>query len=331
MSDRLHIPAEDAPHELTFMQWPNNAEVYQERWFLDHVQNTILRIANQISEFEPVILLAPQSEHTRIKGQISSSVELWDIPTDDLWARDSGPIFARSNNGDLAVMQIQFNGWGNKQTHSADGLIAKRVAERLDLPLLPTGLIGEGGGVDHDADGLIIAHQSSWKNDNRNPNMPLEEITERLLKAYGGNRVIWAPGLWDLDITDYHIDSLARLTAPNQVLINLPEDPDYNDPFHQTALDTHDILKRAGLKIDVIPEPNKRRVNAYDFVASYANYYVCNGGVISAEFGDDRTDEIARDALAAHFPNREIIQMNVDALGEIGGGIHCATQQMPKT
>ena len=34
-------------------------------------------------------------------------------------------------------------------------------------------------------------------------------------------------------------------------------------------------------------------------------------------------------ALRHHYPGREIVVLNVDPLGELGGGIHCATQQMP--
>jgi agmatine deiminase len=56
---------------------------------------------------------------------------------------------------------------------------------------------------------------------------------------------------------------------------------------------------------------------------------VCNGAVIAAQFGDRQTDAIAVAALGRHYPGREVITLNVDALGEVGGGIHCATQQMP--
>ena len=70
-------------------------------------------------------------------------------------------------------------------------------------------------------------------------------------------------------------------------------------------------------------------MKSIDFVASYANYYVCNGGVIAAQFGDHETDKLAADTLAEHYPGREVVTLNVDALGELGGGIHCATQQLP--
>ena len=141
--------------------------------------------------------------------------------------------------------------------------------------------------------------------------------------------MIWAPGVWGEDITDYHIDSLARFTGPGRVLINLPDNPNLKDPFHNAALETYDILVAANLDVEVIPEPEHRRVKSLEFVASYANYYVCNGAVLAAQFGDKHSDQIARKALERHYPGREIVTLNVDVLGEIGGGIHCATQQMP--
>lgn len=325
----LYVPPEEAPHQRTFMQWPVSREVYSDPDFLDLVQATIADIANAIADFEPVTMLAAQADHAGARRRLSDGVELWDIPTEDLWCRDSGPLFAFDANRALAVSHIRFNGWGDKQVHVRDGAIAGRVAERLGLPVIDSGVVGEAGGVEHDGHGLLMAHESSWVNDNRNPGLSRDEIGRRLLRAYGAERMIWTRGVYGEDITDYHIDSLARFTGPGRVLINLPDRPDRGDPFHQAALDTHDALEAAGVDVEVIPEPEYRRVRSFDFVASYANYYACNGAVIAAQFGDRETDAIAVEALRRHYPGREIVTLNVDALGEIGGGIHCATQQMP--
>ncbi|MEM7072508.1 MAG: agmatine deiminase family protein [Pseudomonadota bacterium] len=323
------IPPEEAPHERTFMQWPVHRGVYPDLHFLGLLQHTIADIANSIAAFEPVIMLAASEHHRPMRQLLSNSIQLWDIATEDLWCRDSGPLFAKTANGRLVVHHLQFNGWGQKQVHDQDGKIAERVANRLGVPFISTGLHGEAGGVEHDGYGLLIAHESSWVNDNRNPGMGRAEIEKKLLDAYGANRMIWSAGLSGEDITDYHIDSLARFTGKRRVLINLPDQSDMNDPFHRAAFATYTALKAAKLQVDVISEPTLRRVSSLDFVASYANYYVCNGAVIAAEFGDKRADAIAVDALKRHYPNREIVTLNVDALGEIGGGIHCATQQMP--
>ncbi|MFK7939012.1 MAG: agmatine/peptidylarginine deiminase [Roseovarius sp.] len=323
------VPPEEDRHEATFMMWPVSRRVHPDRAFLDALQRTIADIANTIAAFEPVIMLAHPDDQAPARKRLSGKVTLWDIPTEDLWARDAGPLFATSADGARHVSHIQFNGWGNKQVHARDGQVAAAIAQRLDLPIVASGLHGEPGGVDHDGHGLLMAHESSWVIRNRNPGLSRAQIETRLLNAYGADRMIWAPGLRGQDITDYHIDSLARFTGPGRVLINLPDDPDMSDPFHRAAIDTHDILAAAGLTLTVIPEPVAPRVKSYDFVASYANYYACNGAVIAAQFGDPETDQIATRALKRAYPGRQIVALNVDPLGEAGGGIHCATQQLP--
>lgn len=329
LPDGFRVPAEEAPHEATFMQWPVSRRVYRDRVFLEMTQAAIAEVAATIVEFEPVILLAHPDDHDEVRRTVPSSVELWPVPTEDLWCRDAGALIATGPGGRRAVSQLNFNGWGGKQVHTRDGRIAGTVAKMLYLPLYDSGIVGEAGGVEQDGHGLLMAHASSWVIDNRNPNLSEAEVTARLLAAYGAERMIWAPGLAGQDITDYHIDSLARFTGPGRVLIQLPDDPDPRDPFHQAALETHDILEAAGLEIEVIPDPVETRVTSRDFVASYANYYVVNGGVIAAQFGDAEIDRIAAEALARHYPGREVVQLNVDPLGELGGGIHCATQQLP--
>ncbi len=325
----LHVPPEESPHELTFMQWPVSRRVYFDGAFLATLQKSIAEIANTISEFEPVIMLADHSAHQHARSLLSEKVELWDIATEDLWCRDSGPLFAFTPNGELVVSHIQFNGWGGKQIHERDGKVAVETARRLGIRTIPSGVTGEAGGIEHDGHGLLMAHESSWVNENRNAGLSRTEIEKRLMNAYGASQMIWSPGLKGEDITDYHIDSLARFTGPARVLLNLPKTPDPADPFHQAAQDTLDTLKGAGLDIEVIYEPEIRRERSLDFVASYVNYYACNGAIIAAQFGDRETDDEAHRSLNKHYPDREVLMLNVDALGLVGGGIHCATQQMP--
>jgi agmatine deiminase len=328
------MPLESDRHERTFMQWPNSLDVYDPQQ-LHAIQNTIAKIANTIVDYEPVVMLAGGVQATIARKALSTTVEIWDVPAQDLWCRDSGPTFVTNETGALAIAHIAFNGWGGKQVHAQDALIAPRIAQRLNLPLIDTGLIGEQGGVEHDGNGLVMAHASSWVNPNRNAGTQ-EAIGDALLAALGGEQMIWAPGIVGADITDYHIDALARFVGPSHVLIQLPKRVDRSDPWSVSAFETFEILSSirdgAGqkLKVDVMPEPANIRSLDKDFVASYVNYYVCNGAVIGAQFGDDRADAKAREMLATFYPGRQIISLNVDPLGSAGGGIHCATQQQPK-
>ncbi len=332
--DGYEMPLETAPHERTFMQWPVSVDVYG-RKLLSRVQASIALIANTIATYEPVVMLVADAQTAEARKVLSANVELWNIPTDDLWCRDSGPTFVKDATGALAVAHIRFNGWGNKQPHSNDALIAERVARRLGLPLLDTGLVGEQGGVEHDGAGTVLAHASSWANPNRNDGSQAE-IGEKLLKALGGEKMIWAPGIAGKDITDYHIDALARFVAPGKALIQLGDEIDPDDPWSVSGHETLGILQQAtdarGKKLEIIrlPDPVNIRSRKADFVASYVNYYVCNGAVIAAQFGDKVADAKAKALLQSLYPGRTVEMLNIDAIGESGGGIHCATQQQPK-
>lgn len=330
----FRMPLESDRHERTFMQWPARASIYGSNRALDAVRSRIALIARSIARFEPVVVLARPEQIEAAAEALGPGVEIWPIRTEDLWCRDSGPTFVVSNSGKVAVSGFGFNGWGNKQSHADDGLIAGAVAEKLGLAVYGSGIVGEGGGVEVDGAGTVLAHESSWLNSNRNKGSKAE-VERLLLNALGAEQAIWAPGIEGADITDYHIDALARFVKPGQVVIQLGEKRDRSDPWSVAAFETYDILKSArdaqGRRLDivVIPEPVDIRSRSRSFVSSYVNYYVCNGAVIGAEFGDDRADGEAAAILARLYPGREIVSLNVDPLGEAGGGIHCATQQQP--
>jgi agmatine deiminase len=73
---------------------------------------------------------------------------------DDLWARDTLPTFlvpaasAPAGTPALGAAHFVFNGWGNKQAHAKDALLAKEVATLTGAHLVPSGLVGEGGGIE---------------------------------------------------------------------------------------------------------------------------------------------------------------------------------------
>jgi agmatine deiminase len=155
--------------------------------------------------------------------------------------------------------------------------------------------------------------------------------------AYGASKVIWFPGIAGHDITDDHVDATSRFLGPGQGAVQVP-DPSEHDIWATDEKQQDQILSAAtdaqGTAIAVTqihgPDYNLiRRSRNPNFVGAYANYYVCNGAVISAQFGDVKTDEAAAATLAGLFPDREIVQLDIDAIGAGGGGIHCVTQQQP--
>jgi agmatine deiminase len=79
-----------------------------------------------------------------------------------------------------------------------------------------------------------------------------------------------------------------------------------------------------------LPQPKTNRLDwrGTPAAASYVNFYLVNGGLIMPSF-DDPHDEKARAVLADCFPGRDIVQIEIGAIVQGGGGIHCITQQEP--
>lgn len=333
------MPSEETEHERTWMCWPSREDIWGDA--LPDVQDEIARIAQAISEFEPVTLLVPAEEIAAVRDLLGDEVELLEAPVDDLWARDTLPCFLVRESPDddppLAAGRVAFNGWGGKQTHDGDATLAALVADHLGIPIRESGLTGEGGGLEVDGAGTVLAAASSWVNDNRNPGKSRDEIGAALISMLGAERVIWVDGLAGADITDGHIDTLARFVGEATIVVDVPAFDDPEDPWVAVAAETRETVAAAKTidgepyEIVEIVQPAYPRGDGDEFLATYMNYYVCNGAVIAPEFGDQAADAEAKAVLQELFPDREIVMVDIDALAAGGGGIHCATQQQPAT
>ena len=193
-------------------------------------------------------------------------------------------------------------------------------------------MVMEGGAIDVDGQGTVMATRSSLLNPNRNPTLDSRQIEERLALYLGVRKIVWLPnGLVD-DETDGHIDNVARFVGPGRVLCAVASDPD--DRNHRILLENlaalegqTDALGRA-LEIVELPLPAPRTGPAGQLPLSYLNFYIANGGIVLPAF-DAELDEQARETIAALFPDREVVQVAALDIVRGGGGIHCITQQQP--
>lgn len=331
---RMTVPADDVPHLRTWMAWPSSRGVWGSD--LAGIQQDIALIAKTVARYEPVVMCAADaSAAATARARCGSAVTvLSSIPVDDLWMRDTGPVFRRDGSGRTDAVGLNFNGWGNKQTHRKDADVARLIAARESLAFTTAAFTGEGGAVETDGDGTLMATESSLVNKNRNPGLSRAQVEAKVLAAYGADRMIWAPGIKGQDITDDHIDVTSRFVRPGVVLVQVPP-ADRTDVWAQDARRQLAILSAAtdarGRRLQVlrVDGPVTLRSDNPDFVDSYLNFHLVNGAVITAQFGDAVRDAGARQALAAAFPGREVVQLDVDRLMAGGGGIHCSTMQQP--
>ncbi|MGY0465446.1 agmatine deiminase family protein [Kitasatospora sp. cg17-2] len=328
------MPAESAPHTRTFMAWPALEEVWGDQ--LSGVREDIAGLARAVAGFEPVVLLARPDQAEQARQACGSTVEVLELMVDDLWARDTGPTFVTGPQG-LAGVDLNFNGWGNKQTHANDSQVARNVLDHYGVPRIQAPITGEGGGIEVDGEGTLMATESSWVNPNRNPGKSRDQIEAAFKDLFGVSTVLWFQGVAGQDITDCHIDALARFAEPGTVVIHRPG-PDTPPDIWTTASDQAlQVLASAKdargrtLKVVDLPEPDIDLIPGAgkDFLATYLNYYVCNGGVIVPRFGDQAADDRAAGIIGDLHPGRKVSQVSINHIASGGGGIHCATQQQP--
>jgi agmatine deiminase len=259
-----------------------------------------------------------------------------ELMVDDLWARDTGPTFVTGSRG-LAGIDFNFNGWGGKQTHVNDSQVARNLLDHYGITRIQAPITGEGGGIEVDGDGTLMATESAWVNDNRNPGKSRDQIEAGLKELLGVEKVIWFKGVAGQDITDSHVDALARFAEPGTVVLHRPAAGTPPDVWTTASAQALQVLQSATdakgrrLKVVDLPEPDVDLIQGAgkNFLATYINYYVCNGGVIVPRFGDKAADDRAAGTIGDLHPGRKVTQLTINHIAAGGGGIHCATQQQP--
>jgi agmatine deiminase len=191
----------------------------------------------------------------------------------------------------------------------------------------------EGGGINVDGEGTVLATRQNVMNDNRNPGLGEEEATRHLCDALGTEKVIWLPGDPEDTETDGHVDGIACFVAPGTVLVEIcPATGTERYDNMQANLDVvrgqHDASGRE-LTVVTIEEAHEAERYGDIFASSYINFYIANDAALIPAFGIDR-DEQARDTIKTLFPDREIVSIEISDIALGGGGIHCITQQQPK-
>jgi agmatine deiminase len=134
-----HMPAMEAPHEGTWLQWPHHytyGTSYRTRLDATWVDMTRALVAGERVH----IIAYDATERTRITNLLNAAavslarVDFLLRQTDDCWVRDNGPIFIYDNSTALQLTDWGFNGWGFDTPYAKDNTVPVGVATALGLP-----------------------------------------------------------------------------------------------------------------------------------------------------------------------------------------------------
>ena len=332
----MRYPGEWEPHERTIMGWPCRPDLWGET--LEQARTDYAGVANAIAAFEPVTMIAnPGGDAVQARAMCAAGVEIVELPIDDSWLRDSGPIYvvsrddpsgARASGRRRTAVHFGFNAWGEKFTPwDKDAAIGGVIASALGDTVLEAPLVLEGGSVIADGAGTILTTEQCLLHPSRNPSLSREQI-ERLLGEYlGATSVVWlGQGLVEDRDTDGHVDLIAVYSGAGEALLQTvgEENPNFENCQENLAR-----LKAAGTSVVEVPYLPYVEVAGEPVAASYMNLYICNDAVIVPVTGAE-TDAAALQIIGDSFPGREIVPVAGAVIAYGGGGPHCITQQVPR-
>jgi agmatine deiminase len=307
------------------MGWPCRLELWGPK--LAKARADYATVANAVAAFEPVTMIAnPGADAHAARAACTSAVEIVELPLDDSWLRDCGPIYVYGEDGREAV-HFRFNAWGEKfPPWSRDAAVGRLIAEQLGDPVSRAEIVLEGGSILSDGAGTLLTTEECLLNPNRNPSLGRDEIEDALKRHLGVARVIWLGcGLIEDRDTDGHVDLIAAFTRPDQVLLqSVPND----NPNSERMLENRTILRSSGVDVVELPYLPYVEVAGETVAAGYLNLYVCNGAVIVPVTGAE-TDDDALALIGGVFPGREVVPVPGAVIAYGGGGPHCITQQVP--
>lgn len=325
-ADGFRYPAEWEKHEATIMVLPPPQNWKGYGVSLRDVRGQWADIANALAEYEPVLMIVRPEDKNVAKSILSREIKLLELPVNDGWSRDSGPMIVVDAQGQRRIAGFTFNGWGAKfPPYKDDALLKARLSRAWGMPMYPIDLVMEGGAVAVDGEGTVLTTEQCLLNKNRNSASGRAEVEKVLNDSLGTKKVIWlGKGLTPDPVTDGHIDGLAAFAAPGVVLLHTTTDR--RDPNYRICQDAKRRLQAAtdakGRKLKVIELP-------LDADLSHTNFYIANGCVLVPVTPRRRENERALAILREAFPRRKVIGVDSEVLGEGGGGIHCITQQVP--
>lgn len=348
------MPAEWEPHEGTWLIWPHNDTHEGSQIRLEHLWLEMTSALHKHETVHIVVTDTRREKHLQRQLQyygLDDNIEIHVIPNDDVWARDCGPIFLINDDGESAITTWQFNGWGKRYPYLKDRLVPERASETLSQSLFEAPITLEGGAIEVNGKGTLLATRSSIINDNRNPGKSAEEIEAAIKDYLGIKHIIWLSGApreyCDAigDDTDFHVDGSARFTDESTVLYTWTDDEsNHVYPYlkkHREEL--RNARTESGKPLTLVPLPVPENVMYSTLIEStrppfknipslaiYTNFYVANNVVLVPVYGDVN-DAAAKNIIGEHFPEREIVGIPAWRTSELGGMMHCVTQQQPLT
>jgi agmatine/peptidylarginine deiminase len=333
------LPAEWEAQSQVMLTWPRAGGDFAP--LLAAVEDNFERLIATLARFVPVQLNAPPGGGAQLArrlaaaGVVSGQLNITEVESDDVWARDHGPITVVSASGPLHL-DFEFNGWGGKFEAAHDNRINRNLAQvgALPYPLQAVPMVLEGGALESDGRGCLLTTARCVLSSTRNRAMTAARFEQAMAEHLGVERVLWlAHGDLLGDDTDGHIDTLARFCNAETIAYQACEEPGdaHFESLQAMAEELRALRNAHNAPYHLVPLPLPQAIadaSGRRLPAGYANFLISNAGVLVPTYGD-AADEVALARLRAAFPQHEVVGVDCRALIQQYGSLHCVTMQIP--
>lgn len=335
------LPAEWELHAATWLAWPHNLSTWDTD--LDQVQAVFIQIIKAIANHETVYLVVPdeptwaQAESRLKYADSSHNVVLQVISTDDAWIRDYGAMFVARVDDETSLpkrigIDWGFNGWGKQARYESDNAIATRMVQVMGNQSIAGGMVLEGGSIDSNGQGILLATEASLLDTNKNANADRSWFEAKAQTMLGASQVIWLAHGTEGDLTGGRVDQVARFAGPNRIALVDDVDPSSRnyEALQENRRRVAETTNYEGRHFEVVTLPAPVRVerDGQDLWGSYANFYVANSCVLVPQYGH-AADQTAVATIQCLFPGRKVIGIDCRTLLRPQGSLHALTQQVP--
>ncbi len=337
------MPPQWVPHQATIVAWPFNSDG---QWLVDiaSVRQEFSEFVTSIAHDEKVFLLLADEEcHESSAAALAPLLERGQVegvrlPLDDVWCRDSMPIFL-SDGYEILPVDWQFNAWGGKFPFENDEESGRRFLEAIDCPaFVDLAVILEGGSIEVSDRGFGLTTKSCVLTQTRNPNLSQGDLDHVLKKYFGLRHLEWLEaGFVEGDHTDGHIDMVARCAPNGVILVNEAREGDPNYwSFRNNFIQLEAMAPAFDARVVQVPLP-ERVVSHKDFhgetvraPANYCNFYATTRSILVPTFNDPNDDK-ALAVISSAFPDHTVKGLGALSILQGGGGLfNCLAQQIPQ-
>ncbi|MCS5711803.1 agmatine deiminase family protein [Candidatus Berkiella aquae] len=340
--NNTRLPAEWEKQHAILLTWPHEHGAWGKDYH-DSIEPVFIEITRAVVATQTIIIGAFDATHQNhihtvltASGIQLAEVKTYIVPSDDVWARDHGPITVYQ--GDKSVLcDFQFTGWGEKYAYQLDDqipskLVASGLLSNYGYQAIP--FILEGGAIDCDGQGTLLTTEQCLRTQARHADLTREDIEASLATYLGIKRVLWlSDGQLAGDDTDGHVDTLARFFDANTIAYASTDDE--NDPHFASLKAMERTLQsfknNVGEPYQLVKLPLPSAI--YDasgkrLPATYANFLFCDQQVLVPIYQDPKDEQILA-TFKAHFPDRKIVGIDCCHAIEQYGSLHCLTMQIP--